>query len=362
MTTEISRVVSDMAISPGEVLQEEIEARGMTQKELAARLGRPPQVINEIIRAKKAITPGTAIGLGKVLGIDPKYWINLETDYRMTLARNREKAALADNVQWLGAYPIREMIKRGWINAGRDKISRLKALLAFLEVAVPEPLAYQEAVGFRITEAAQKKVSPGALAVWLRKGELEARERSTADYDPNIFRAALDDIRQMTEDPPDKFVPAMTALCAQAGVALCLVPELPKSGANGAARWLSDSKALIQMSIWGKWADIFWFTFFHEACHLLHHRTRRRIVIDGIADPNTAELEAEANGFARDLLIPPDAWETFCESGSFTPQSVRRFARSVHIAPFIVVGRLQKEKMLPYNQLTSLKWRYEWRQ
>ena len=362
MRTEISRVVSDMAISPGEVLQEEIEARGMTQKELAARLGRPPQVINEIIRAKKAITPDTAIGLGKVLGIDPQYWINLETDYRMTLARNREKAALADNVQWLDAYPIREMIKRGWINAGRDKISRLKALLAFLEVAVPEPLAYQEAVGFRITEAAQKKVSPGALAVWLRKGELEARERSAADYDPNIFRAALDDIRQMTEDPPDKFVPAMMALCAQAGVALCLVPELPKSGANGAARWLSDSRALIQMSIRGKGADIFWFTFFHEACHLLHHRTRRRIVIDGIADPETAELEDEANGFARDLLIPPDAWETFCESGSFTLQAVRRFARSVQIAPFIVVGRLQKEKMFPYNQLTSLKWRYEWRQ
>ena len=362
MTTEISRVVSDMAISPGEALQEEIEARGMTQKELAARLGRPPQVINEIIRAKKAITPDTAIGLGKVLGIDPQYWINLETDYRMTLARNREKAALADKVQWLDAYPIREMIKRGWITAGRDRISRLKALLTFLEVAVPEPVAYQEAIGFRITDAAQRKVSPGALAVWLRKGELEARERSTVHYDPDAFRAALGDIRQMTEDPPVKFVPAMTDLCAQAGVALCLVQEFPKSGANGAARWLSESKALIQMSIRGKWADIFWFTFFHEACHLLHHRTRRRIVIDGIADPDTAELEDEANGFARDLLIPPDAWETFCESGSFTLQAVRRFARSVQIAPFIVVGRLQKEKMFPYNQLTSLKWRYEWRQ
>ena len=362
MTTEISHVVSDLAISPGEVLQEEIEARGMTQRELAARLGRPPQVINEIIRAKKAITPDTAIGLGKVLGITPQYWINLETDYRMTLAHNREKVALADNVQWLDAYPVREMIKRGWIKADRDKISRLKALLAFLEVAVPEPLAYQEAVGFRITEAAQQKISPGALAVWLRKGELEARERSTADYDADAFRAALGDIRQMTEDPPDKFVPAMTALCAQAGVALCLVPELPKSGANGVARWLSDSNALLQMSIRGKWADIFWFTFFHEACHLLHHRTRRRIVIDGIADPDLAELEAEADQFARDFLIPPEAWRTFCASGSFTSQSVRKFARSAQIAPFIVVSRLQKEKRLPYNQLANLKRRYEWRQ
>ena len=98
MTTEFSRVLSDMAISPDEVLWEEIDARGMSRKELAARPGRPPQVINEIIRAKKAITSDTAIGLAKVLGIDPQYWIDLETDYRMTLARNRENTALADNV------------------------------------------------------------------------------------------------------------------------------------------------------------------------------------------------------------------------------------------------------------------------
>ena len=116
------------------------------------------------------------------------------------------------------------------------------------------------------------------------------------------------------------------------------------------------------MSIRGKWADIFWFTFFHEACHLLHHRTRRRIIIDGIADPGTVELEAEADEFARDLLIPPDAWESFCDAGSFTPQAISMFAGSVNIAPFIVVGRLQKEKRVPYNQLTSLKSRYEWQQ
>ena len=118
------------------------------------------------------------------------------------------------------------MIQRGSIKAGRDKIGRWKALLSFLEVALPEPLAIQEAVGFRITEAAQKKVSAGSLAVWLRKGELEARKRSTADYNPDTFPAALGDIREMTEDPPHKFVPAMTDPCAQAGVALCLCPTL----------------------------------------------------------------------------------------------------------------------------------------
>ena len=94
MTTSSPRSYSDLPIPPGEILEEELEARGMTQKELAARLGRPAQAINEIIKAKKSITLETAIGLGKVLGIDSQFWTNLEVEYRMTLARKREEDML----------------------------------------------------------------------------------------------------------------------------------------------------------------------------------------------------------------------------------------------------------------------------
>jgi HTH-type transcriptional regulator/antitoxin HigA len=361
MTTSRPRVHSDLPIPPGEILEEELEAQGMTQKELAARLSRPAQVINEIIRGKKAITAETAIGLGKVLGIDAQFWMNLESNYRITLARKREEGLIAANVEWLDEYPIRDMLKRGWIDAGRDRPSRLKALMDFLGVAVAEPQAFQKAVGFRITEAAQQRVSLGALAVWLRKGELDAQGVDTADYNDHAFTEALFEIRNMTSQNPSEFIPAICDLCAGAGVAFCMVRELPKSGANGATRWLTDRKALIQMSIRNKWADIFWFTFFHEACHLLKHRTQRRIVVDGLAaDPDIAEIEAEANCFARDFLIPPQDWNDFRAAHCFTHGSVEEFSRSVGIAPFIVVGRLQKEDLIDYNQLTTLKLRYEW--
>ncbi len=363
METRIPRTYSDMAIPPGEVLEEELEARGMTQKELAARLGRPAQAINEIIKAKKSITPETAIGLGRVLGIDAQFWSNLEADYRMTLARIKERSTLMANMQSLEEYPIREMIKRGWIQAEKDKPSKLKALMKFLGMAVAEPQAYQRAVGFRITEAAQRKVSLGALAVWLRKGELDAQEISAADYDEEVFSDALDQIRGMTNQSPKEFIPAISSLCAQAGVAFCMVRELPKSGTNGVTRWLTDRKALIQMSIRNKWADIFWFTFFHEACHLLKHRTQRQVLIHGHdfdVDPGIAEIEKVADMFARDFLIAPVRWSNFCNEACFTTDSVREFAQSVGIAPFVVVGRLQKEKRIRYNQLPTLKLRYTW--
>ncbi len=97
MKTEAARVFSDLPIPPGGILEEELDARNMTQKELAERLGQPVQAINEIIRGNKAITPDTAIGLGKVLGISPHFWNTLESDYRMALARNREQETTAAN-------------------------------------------------------------------------------------------------------------------------------------------------------------------------------------------------------------------------------------------------------------------------
>lgn len=355
------RKLSDLPIPPGEVLAEELEARGMTQKELAARLGRPAQVVSEVVNAKKSITPDTAIGLEKVLGLRAEFWNGLESDYQMALARNREKEVLEAKFSYMADYPWSAMVKQGWIESGLNKPGRLNALLNFLGTATPEPQAFHEAVGFRITEAAQQKISLGALAVWLRKGELEAEAINTADYDAGAFQAALREIRGMTHQSPQDFVPEMTARCAASGVAFCIIPELPKVGANGVARWLTDRKAMIQMNIRNKWADIFWFTFFHEAGHILKHRAQRRMLVDGLGDdPETAELEMEADQFARDFLIAPEDWNEFCALGNFTANAVREFAKAAGVAPFIVAGRLQKQRLVAYNQLTGLKLRYQW--
>ena len=228
----------------------------MTQRELAARLGRPAQVVSEIVNAKKAITPDTALELEMVLGIDAHFWSYLESRYRMTLARQRAQDELAAGVAALDRYPIREMTKRGWIKAGLDKPGKVKALQMFLGMAVVEPRAYTKAIGFGITEAARRKVSLGALSVWLRKGELEAQAACAGEYDAEAFRQALLNIRRLTPQPLTEFMPTMSTLCAGAGVVFCLVQELPRSGANGVARWLSDGQALIQMSLRCKWSDL----------------------------------------------------------------------------------------------------------
>ncbi|MEX0786979.1 MAG: HigA family addiction module antitoxin [Dehalococcoidia bacterium] len=77
-----------MAIAPGEILAEELEARGMTQRELAEKMGRPAQMLSEIVRGKKAITAETALQLEEALGPSAEFWMGLQTSYELTLARS----------------------------------------------------------------------------------------------------------------------------------------------------------------------------------------------------------------------------------------------------------------------------------
>ena len=357
MTISENQVWSDLPISPGNVLEEEIESRDMTQKELARRMGRPPQVVNEIIKAKKSITPETALELEKVLGLPAQLWVNLESVYRMTKARNEERERLQQEASALSRFPVKEMTKQGWIPAFRQPEDKVRALLEFLGVAsLREPWA-QTAAAFRITGSGN--YSPDSLGVWLKKGEIDARETLTEDYDEVRFQAAISEIRALTTDPPEIFLPRMTELCSAAGVAFVLTKELPKSGANGAARWLGPRKGLIQLSLKWKWADVFWFTFFHEAGHILLHGNRSFVDVSEIGPTVTPE-EGEANRFAADFLVNPRDWDGFIQERDWTEPSVCQFAKNAGIHPGIVAGRLQHEKLVPYSRLTALKDRFAW--
>ncbi len=356
MVTDASaRVWSDLVVPPGELLQEELNEIGMTQQEFAARSGRPPQVINEIILNKKRITYETALEFEKVLGIPAHFWVNLEADYQLSLARLRDREELRRQEEWLNEFPVREMEKREWIPLYQHKIDKVRALLRFLGVASFS--AWRRAtLGLRVTPKAN--VSEYALAAWLRKGELDGRESETKHYDRDRFEEALNSIRSLTTEPPKVFVARLKELCAHAGVAVVFTQELPRSGAHGSARWIAHDKALIQLSLRYRTNDHLWFSFFHEACHVLRHQVRE-IHVDGVG--NGDSKEEEANEFAADALIPRAEWTSFVNSGDRSLLAVREFAQKVGIASGIVVGRLQHEELIPWrSNLNRLKVRFEW--
>lgn len=345
----------DYAVAPGRTLQETLEALGMGQRELALRTGLSAKHLNLIIKGKAPITYDTANLLEPVTGVPARMWNNLEMNYREQVAR-LEKKRLEEDLAWLREIPTKELIRRGKIQEHSNRVALLQDVLSFFGVASVDAwkkLWASPKFTFRKSPAVKGKV--GAMATWLRLGELEAHAIPCCSFDKSKFKAALDAIRPLTLEPPEVFVPAMTERCAAAGVVVVLVPEIKRAPASGATRWLTPNKAMIQLSLRYKSNDQFWFSFFHEAGHILHDGKKEVFIDDGESND---KREQRANRFAADYLIPPQ-WAAELQQLKRW-KAIEKFAKSIGIAPGIVVGRLQREKAVGYNRFNGLKVRFQW--
>lgn len=354
-----NRYTPDYVSPPGETLEELLEEREMTQAELAERMGRPKKTISEIINGKAAITPETALQLERVLSIPASFWNNRERDYREALARQEEQERLEKQVAWLKQIPVKDMVKQKWIQSYQDKVEQLREVLNFFAVASPEQwreFCSGTNVEFRKSFAFQS--DPGAVAAWLRRGEIVAAEIDCATYDANKFKETLQQIRPLTIEPPEIFQSKVVPFCAAAGVAVVFVPELPKTRTCGATRWLNPNKALIQLSLRYKTNDHLWFAFFHEAGHILLHG-KKNIFLE--VKGTQGDKEEEADKFAANLLIPPAQLKRFLASSQRpSKEEIAQFSSEIGIAPGIVVGRLQHDRVLPPSHCNDLKRRFEW--
>ncbi|SPD73985.1 Addiction module antidote protein, HigA family [uncultured Desulfobacterium sp.] len=357
-----NQYIPDSVSPPGETLQETLEALGMSQADLAERTGHTPKMINEIIKGKAPITPRMSIELERVLDIPASFWNNRERDYRENLARREEHARLEEHVKWLDSIPVSDMVKWGWIKGFKEKVPQLQEALRFFGIASPDQWqAVTESLGRQVAYRKSNAftVDNGALMAWLRKGQLDAKQIHCKDYDEKTFRATLNSVRNLTVEPPEVFQQKLPEMCSACGVAVVFVPELPKTRVSGATRWLTASKALIQLSLRYKSDDHLWFSFFHEAGHIIKHG-RKDIFIEGSDISMDDNKEEEANRFAAECLIPLSEYNRLVGNAPYSKAKIRELAAQLCIAPGIVVGRLQHDGLLPVTHCNDLKKRFKW--
>ena len=358
---KVNTYAPDYMVTPGEVLEDYLEYAGLTQASLAERTGLSKKTINEIIKAKSAITPETALRFERTLNRPAHFWSNLERQYQEDKTRLADKKRLQDSLDWLDIFPVNEMAKLGWIERHKVKIEQLNAILHFFGVASPELWeriwVRNLQVEFRKTEKSRKDV--GIISAWLRQGEIIAKNQICSKYDKQKFQDSLAGIRNLTTAEPNVFIPKLESICASCGVAIVFVPALPRLGIYGATRWFNN-KYIMQLSLYLKSNDHLWFTIFHEAYHIIKH-SRREFFIEGKGLENENKKEYEADVFAQNLLIPPDQLKHFLASlQKPTLFQIEQFAKMVSIAPGIVAGRLQHEGIMPMSYGNGLKVRYEW--
>ena len=360
MTDLAAPFTPDWVSPPGDTLLDIIEERDWTQDELAQRLGYTAKHVNQLIKGKVPLTEDAASRLERVVGSTVGFWLAREAKYRERCARLQAAEKFAGWVNWLEMLPIKEMMNAGAIKKCRidakSKPALVESCLRFFGIASPDEWQGrygQMQAAFRRSREEQCDV--GAISAWLRMGEQAAEKLDGIKFNRAKFILALDKIRKLTLLPQEQFEPMLRDCFSSAGVAFVLVPAIPKAHVSGVARWLNPHRPLIQLSLYGKTNDKFWFTLFHEAAHvLLHGKEKQSVYLDDPAKAvNDSATEQEANAWAGNFLIPERYSSQL--SALRTKAAVKQFASAIGIHPGIVVGRLQHDGLIDPSWMNELR-------
>ena len=355
------QTAKELLSPPGDTIRETLEVMEMSQAELAERMGRAKEKVNDIIKGRAPISQNTAFQLEKVLGIPATFWLNRENEYRRELFVLDQKENLLRDQGWARAFPVNQMRKQGWLPASGSKESLVDDLLKFFGLASPKEwselyLKEKHQSAFRVSLAST--ASPHAVSAWLRMGELQCGQQSYPAYDKKAFVATLKAAKKLAWQSSADFPKRLKEICHDCGVALVYTPQLPRAPISGASRWFRQTP-LIQLSDRFKTDDQFWFSFFHEAAHIILHGKKDIFLEDlkgTLADKNKEE---EANNYAASLLLPDTDFQEILASQPLTTETIRRFAHKFCVPPGIILGRLQHMGVVRHSWGNELKQRIQ---
>ncbi len=333
----------DYLVLPGESIREAIEYLGLSQKDFAQRMGLTEQSLSRIIKGEQPITYETALKLELVTGTSCEFWVNLEANYQKILQMQKSQEKESQYTAWLKQLPIKELIKRGYIEKSDNPVGQgIKALGFFQTSSISAFNKYLDTIEAAARGSAAFATEAVSAVSYIYMGLRDAQKISVEPYDKKRFEAVLKQVRALTSDLPEDFAFELQRLFASAGVALVYIPPIQGLHFSGVSKWISPTKALIIMNIRGKREDRFWFSLFHEAAHILLHSRKQIYISDSTPED---KLECEADKYAADFLIP-DKYNDRIENFS-SAQEFYDIANELGISPGIVVGR--------YHHLTN-KW------
>lgn len=345
----MNRKIGTEVFSPGEFIREELEARGWTQNDLATVMGRPLRTVNEIISAKKAVTPETAVGLGHAFGTSASLWLNLESNYRLSLVANGGDEVVRKS-RLFQLAPINEMLRRAWL-APCGTVDELEEhVLRFFEI---ESLDQKPKMSF----AARKStpygdISPTQLA-WFFRAKHLAREIAVRPYSKTKLDKAIQELKSLIVDVTK--IREIPTVLANSGVRFLVVEQLGGSKVDGAAFWLSKNEPVVALSIRYDRIDSFWHSLCHEIGHIYNEDDvaidTNLIGGDGEPTNEKPKMELKADEFAAQFSIPKIELDNFITRTRpyYARKTISDFARRLGVHPGIVVGQLQHRKEINYS-------------
>jgi HTH-type transcriptional regulator/antitoxin HigA len=357
--SETIQLTPRWASPPGRTIQAILDQMGRPVDDLGDLLQVDERTAAGLLGDQVTISPDLAEKLAEGLGASPGFWANRYSQYQDDLVR-------VEADKWASSAPTELYSSLGWVARPTSWLERIRNLLDFFDV--PDFPAWQTKYGPALAGVRYRKSSAFesnevAVTAWLRRAQLQARSISLADWNADTFADAVEAARRLTWlKQPGVFLPRLVDACAAAGVALVLVRPPRGCPVSGASYTTENGAPMIVLSGRHLSDDHLWFTFFHEAAHVLLH-PRGTPFVDNLdeaeLDNAQDDHEREANEWAALRILSRDLLEE-CRRSRLTYKFVLRLASRAGVAPGPIVGQLQHERLVMPDRLNRLKRYYKW--
>jgi addiction module HigA family antidote len=351
-----------MAFHPGYYVAEIIEDMGVTQAEFAVRMGTTSKTLSQLVNGQANISNDLAQKLSTMLGTSIEFWLNLQTAFDEKVIEINKEKATDEQAEIVAVIDYSYFVKLANLPAVRTVREKIDNLCSYFRISDLRILRQNDfLVNFRTGIATVEDKNIINSRAWLQTALNVASGIETAPFNADKLKAYVPEIRTMTLQNPEVFLPRLKEIFSECGVAFVLLPYLKNSGINGAVKWINQDRVVLAMNDRRLNADTFWFSLFHEIKHVLQQKTKTVFVSSSKQEMKEMDekLEEEADIFAQNTLIPIRDYRQFNPSKYTSDAEIIAFAKKIGIHPGVVAGRLQHDHIIAPNRCSALKQQYK---
>lgn len=353
----------DLIIHPGDTINEILEDREMSQKELAIRTGVTDKHISTIVNGVKPISVAFAKKLEYALGIEAEFWINLQANYDRELYEFEEVNNIS--VEELSVLKkLREILiywgELGWVDNQINsdfKVLELRKIMGISNLTDIPELTYS--ASFRAQKSC-KNLDSYVLFAWQRMCELLTDDIPISEVlDIEKLKAKIPEIKSLMFEEPKAMQKEIVSIFAECGIAFKIVRHFKGAPVQGFIKHTENGRLILCMTIRNSFADIFWFTLFHEIAHVIHGDAKVRFFdFESVSN----EVEVRADKFASNTLIRLAEYNEFLEKKDYSLDSIKAFSEKNEVKTYIVIGRLMKDGVISWGSYNDERLKYKWAQ
>lgn len=361
MAVRKTGISHDLIIHPGETIADVLEDRGITQAELSSRTGVSPAYVSSVIAGKKGISANFAMGLEYALGVPKSFWLNLQANYESELLEINEEQSITEEERSV-REDLKEIVRylrqRGMMPVREAKDESILSLRKVLQISNIANLKEMVPAGaFRM--AASTAVNPNILGAWIRLCQLSGNDRVICTkFDKEYTNDLSNEIKTIMCQKNTNIQNDLRNVMMRYGIDFSVARNFRGAPVQGYISQKNNGVYQMVLTIRGAFADIFWFSLFHEIGHIVNGDIGKNVRF--LDDGSDYDKESAADLFASNVLLSPESYKLFIERGDFSIEAICEYAKSQNVMPYIVIGRLQKEKYMAYSKYSNYKLRYKW--